>query len=111
MARNLIQLRYYGDNDERNLPRELTKESLSTGEAFYNYLPIRQLGVQTIPGVKFYLNDSVFPIIMGNSGIYDLMSTGTLRIGKLDFDPSSLSRIEKNANNYLIIDILYGEGA
>lgn len=114
MSKSLIQFRYYGDGaefEDMNYPAVLTQTDLQKGEIFYDYMPIAQLGIQTIPGVKFYLNDSTEPIIIGNSGVYDLMADGTLKITKLQFDISGLRRIEKERNNYLIIDILYGEEA
>lgn len=109
MSKNVIQFRYFGDNQEDNFPATITKAQLNSGAIFYNYLPIAQIGIQTLPGIKFYLNDSTNPIIIGNSGVYDLMSDGTLKITKLDFDLTGLERIERDRNNYLIIDILYGE--
>ena len=112
MSKKLIQFRYFGDGTEfedLNYPKSLEKSSLQTGEIFYDYMPIAQLGIQSVPGLKFYLNDSTEPIIVGSSGIYDLMANGTLKITKLQFDISGLNRIEKERNNYLIIDILYGE--
>ena len=109
MAKNLIQFRYFGEGSENNYPINATKQDFSTGDVFIDYLPIAQLGIQTLPGVKFYLNESVYPIIVGHSGIYDLMATGTLKITKLEFDLSSLERISEEQNSYLIVDILYGE--
>jgi hypothetical protein len=35
-------------------------------------MPIVQLGIQSVPGTKFYLNGSNNPIIIGNTGIYEL---------------------------------------
>lgn len=111
MSKNLIQFRYFGDGHEDNFPRTATAAEFQSGEVFYDYLPIAQLGIQTLPGVKFYLNDSTFPIVIGNSGIYDLMADGTLKITKLQFDADGLARVAKETNNYLIVDILYGREA
>lgn len=111
MSKNLIQFRYFGENNSENYPTTVGAIDYQSGEVFYDYLPIVQLGIQTIPGVKFYLNDSTYPIVIGNSGVYDLMADGTLKITKLQFDKDGLERIAKERNNYLIIDILYGKEA
>lgn len=111
MSKNLIQFRYFGENHPENYPSAAETTDYESGEIFYDYSPIVQLGIQTLPGVKFYLNDSTDPIVIGNSGIYDLMADGTLKITKLQFDADSLNRIEQGFNNYLIIDILYGKEA
>ncbi len=111
MSKNLIQFRYFGEGHAENYPLAATAEDYQKGEIFYDYSPIVQLGIQTLPGVKFYLNDSTDPIVIGNSGIYDLMADGTLKITKLQFDADGLARIEQGLNSYLIVDILYGKEA
>ena len=78
MAKYLMQFRYYGNSsDGKNYPSSITKNSLISGSYFISYKPnatsIASLGIQTLPGVKFYLNNSqVDPIIIGPSGIYEL---------------------------------------
>ncbi len=112
MAKNLAQIRYFGTSEEnrkKNFPRAVEKNDFVTGQVFYDYAPITQIGIQTVPGAKFYLNDSTDAVVIGGSGVYDLMADGTLRITKIQFDLTTLERIDKNENNYLIVDILYGE--
>ena len=111
MSKNLMQFRYFGDGHEENFPLTATAEDFQSGEVFYDYLPITQLGIQTLPGVKFYLNDSTDPVVINGSGIYDLMADGTLKITKLQFDSDGLQRITDSLNSYLIVDILYGKEA
>lgn len=68
---------------------------------------ITQLGIQTLPGIKFYLNDGVDPIIVGSTGIYELDLEGLSEITALSFDKDSIKRIDDNDNGYLIVDAIY----
>lgn len=125
MARRIAQFRYFGDGEigvnamtqttlykhiSSNYTEAINKSVLADGSIFINYTPIVQLGVQTLPGTKFYLNANTDPIIVGSSGIYelDLTSTSTV-ITSLIFDLSSLELISNNPDGYLIIDIIYEE--
>ena len=113
MAKNIMQFRYYGDNQNQNYPLTPTKISranLSSGNIFSNYYPITQLGIQALPGTKFYLNNGLTPIIIGATGIYELDLEGLTQINQIKFDPKSLALIDPNTNHaYLIVDIVYGE--
>lgn len=113
MANCIKQFRYYS---------ELTSSSLSgnvpsvncidyiSGEAFDNYYPILQLGIQTIPGTRFYLNDSTEAIIVGSTGIYELDLGLNTKITKISFDSASMYKIRDNNNAYLIVDFMYDDG-
>ena len=123
MARKIAQFRFFGDKSSFN---SITSESLythigentsnidsstlSSGSAFQDYTPVIQLGVQTLPGTKFYLNANQDPIIVGSSGIYelDLSETSTV-ITSIKFDMPTLDLITQNPDGYLIIDIIYEE--
>lgn len=116
MAKQIMQFRYYNENAttaSKNQPRvQGYGARLKSGSLFSNYTPITQLGIQTLPGVKFYLNNSNTPIIIGSTGIYELNLEGLSEITALKFDYGSVDTIAKNDNAYLIIDIIYeGEGA
>ena len=108
MAKQLKQFRWYRENDPRNVPA-VGLDGYSKGSVFKDYYPISQLGIQALPGTKFYLNGSVKPIIMGVSGIYDLDIKNGARVTELSFSDQSLEDIGNNATNFLIVDILYGE--
>jgi len=83
---------------------------LASGAIFDSYVPILKLGIQTIPGVSFYINGSTDPIIIGLSGMYELdLSDTDARISKLQFNKSSLQVVNSNPGGYLIIDIMYQE--
>lgn len=106
MARQIMQFRYYGDNNEKNYPRVDIRSSLISGSLFEEYTPIIQLGVQSFPGTQFYLNNSNTEIIIGSTGIYELDLEGYAEISHMHFDEKSLAIIDERPNAYLIIDII-----
>ena len=109
MAKKVKQIRYYNDNHGQNYGGP-NYRNLISGSVFSNYMPILQLGIQTIPGTKFYLNGSNNPIIIGNTGIYELNLQGLTEINSLQFEASSVALIKNNESAYLIIDIIYEDG-
>ena len=117
MARKIKQFRFYqrlsstDRGDARNQPANITINNLKSGSIFSEYYPIVQLGIQSVPGVKFYLNKSEEPIIIGETGIYDLELDSTTQINHLSFAVDSLNMINANPNTYIIIDMIYeGKG-
>ena len=106
MAKQIMQFRYYAEGSSKNQPRDIGMGKLARGSIFANFLPIVQLGIQTLPGTKFYLNNSTTPIIVGSTGIYELDLEGLSEITDLHFDTSSLDSINQNNNAYLIIDVI-----
>lgn len=114
MAKKVGQIRYYGGTSgntagtgKRNYPEGLTRNSLRYGNVFNSIYPIVQLGIQTLPGVKIYINNYTDPIIIGATGIYELDVDGISNITDLQFDNTSLDMIDNNANAYIIIDYIY----
>lgn len=113
MAKQVKQFRYYGDeNRANNWPQGLSMRQLISGSAFTSCIPILQLGIQALPGTEFYLNnpDDSNPIIIGNTGIYELDLSGLSEIISLRFRQKSLQLISENKNAHLIIDIIYEDG-
>lgn len=109
MAKQIYQYRYYPKLDTRNQPTDLNEINLVNGTIFADKMPITQLGIQTLPGVQFYLNGSTNPITIGTTGIYELdMSTEAI-ITSLRFDYESIQLIKGSQTAYLIIDIVWGE--
>ena len=113
MSKYIRQLRYYGDRDERNYPQSedegyISMNQLINPNFFAQYMPIVQIGIQTLPGTKFYLNDNVrkYPIIIGYTGIYELDLDGIAEINSLAFDASSIQTINNTDDAYLIIDMI-----
>lgn len=108
MNKHIMQFRYYEDGNESNQPKNATAEKLVDGTIFKDYFPFTQLGIQTLPGTRFYLNDNVeASIIVGSTGIYELDLDGIAKIENLTFDSKSLELINSNNNAYLIIDVIY----
>lgn len=111
MVRKVQQIRYYGDHksdSDKNQPANLTGNRLRSGSIFNQYTPMKQIGIQTMPGVKFYLNNSIEPIIIGSTGIYELNVENLTEITALSFDTTSINMInETPSTSYIIVDILY----
>lgn len=108
--KKIKQVRYYSANSDKNYPDNTTHQRLVSGSAFTNYLPIVQLGVQCLPGTKFYLNNSSDPIIIGSTGIYEIDLIGETEISALSFDSGSISAVNNNDNASLIVDMIYEDG-
>ena len=111
MAKQIQQIRYYGDKDiDKNYPNGVSYRTLASGSAFNKFIPAIQLGIQALPGTKFYLNNAVNPIIVGYTGIYELDLNGLSEITSISFDGKSLQAIGNNNNAYLIVDLIYEDG-
>ncbi len=112
MAKRVKQVRYYADGSGNNYPTVdgPTYRNLISGSAFSKYVPIVQLGIQSLPGTKFYINGANNPIIIGNTGIYELDLQGLTEISSLQFEASSIATISRNNGAYLIVDIIYEDG-
>ena len=108
MAKNIQQFRFYGDNQtNQNYPTNLNSSALVSGNVFSSYVPITNLGIQTLPGVKLYINDANIPIIIGYSGIYELDVDEYAKITAINFDSESMEFLNNNPNAYLIIDLIW----
>lgn len=113
MAKQIRQFRYYqeaidGDN-KVNQPSGLAQRELASGAAFKEYFPISQLGIQALPGTKFYLNNGP-SVIVGLTGTYELNLNGKAEINALRFDNESINATRLNDNAYIIVDIVYDDG-
>lgn len=112
MAKQIIQFRYYGEGDNNNFPIGLSKAALQTGAAFRGQMPAIQLGIQTLPGTRFYLNgNATRPILIGNTGIYELNLNNLSQITSLSFDSDSLDLIDGQENGKILIDMIYEDGS
>lgn len=110
MAKKISQVRFGMSNAT---PTTTDIEAIYRGTAFQNYADkgIEQLGIQTIPGVKFYLNDSPDAIIIGSTGIYELDLTNKAVITALRFDKTSIENITRYGRDFLLlVDMVYKEG-
>ena len=110
MAKKIAQFYYKSDNaNERNRPSGAKKAAFIDGTIFADVFPISQLGIQGLPGTKFYLNGNINPIVIGASGIYDLDIKNGARVTDLSFATNSMNNIDNSNSGYLIVDVLYGE--
>ena len=114
--KKIMQFRYYRDNSSFNYPIGLTGEVLASGELFGPYGSVSSLGIQGPPGLKFHLNNSSNPIVIGKTGIYQLDTRDVNRITSIEFpglgtEKSDLSQKSLlTESSKLIIDIVYGGG-
>ena len=124
--KRVAQFRFFGDSNsdfntsdqnaiyhqmDDNNPATLSSMSLIDGSIFEEYTPIIQLGIQSLPGLKFNINTNLDPIIMGASGMFEIdLVNSSAYITSLTFDKQSLESINENPDGYLIIDIVYEEG-
>ena len=97
----------YNQNEEPISGEEFAGKFIN-GTLFSNYRII-QLGIQSLPGTKFSLNNSIGSIIIGHTGIYELNVDGLTEITALQFSKDSMEAINGNANSFLIVDIVYEE--
>ena len=105
------QFRYYGvmkGND--NVPQypEIWAKT-ENNDLLTGYGPAVKIGIQTLPGVKFYISDNATSkgIIIDHTGVFELdLRNTTTTIGNLYFDPSSLARIDEVQNASIIVDVL-----
>lgn len=106
--KRIKQFRYYNEEEtSKNSPSDASYTNWVSGNAFLGYFPITQLGIQALPGTRFYLNNSTDPIIIGSTGIYELDLTGETEISALSFNISSMLAIRDNNNAYVIVDVIY----
>ena len=110
LAKQVKQFRFYGLNNPKNSSElsDNTAIDLLVKNNIFN--KISQLGIQSLPGTEFQLNESDYSIIVGNTGIYELNVAGITDITNIRFAPQSIQAIEKSSTAYLIIDILYDDG-
>lgn len=115
VKQQIKQFRFYNYNDElntqnpNNAPQVPSWRYYCDDTSFRYFAPIQQLGIQTLPGTKIYLNQSTTPIIIGASGVYELDLTNTTAIlNSLRVAPDSMQTINNIDNAYLIIDLVCG---
>ncbi len=107
--KKIKQFRFFGVDSSKNEPANIDYNKLYTGEIFNDYTPIVKLGIQSLPGTTFYLNDKIKqnPIIIGYTGLYELDLEGIAEINALNFEISSLNNITNTEGACLIIDVIY----
>lgn len=107
MAKEIFQLRYFGEEHSNNFPIATTAQMLLEGSFLPENSSIIKLGIQSIPGLKFYINGNISPIMLGSSGLYEIDLTHTTGvITALKFDNQILNNFSDYNNNYLFIDMI-----
>ena len=106
MVNTIRQYRFDDINSSKNYNINSVRD-LVTGNFISGYAPIVQLGIQALPGTRFYLNDAIEPIIIGDTGIFEIELKGVIEISKIQFDCVSLDTIAKNKSAILIVDTIY----
>lgn len=103
------QYRYYGDGNKANYPEGLTKKQLTEDNIFSGLGAISQLGIQGRPGTVIYLNGQTFPIVLGETGIYEIDLQNYGQIYSIQFGNEELSNYAPNKDR-LLIDFIYKGG-
>ena len=106
--KRIAQFRFEGFNSPNNYPNFSDYNAmLTTGNIFHDYRLISKFGIQGPPGLRFYLNNSLNPITIGKTGIYELDLENIGRINSIQFIESEVSNLINNTGNKLLIDIVY----
>ena len=110
--KQIKQFRYYGSMSDKNYPAlENYQHILANGNLFAQHNGITHLGIQAIPGTRFYLNNSVHSITVGYTGIYELDLQIHGYIHSIRFDPTSLAQYAGGTeSDRILIDIIYEGG-
>lgn len=67
---------------------------------------IKQIGVQSLPGIKLYFNSTEYPIIIGNNGYFEIDIDSNITITTLFIDSTSRDLIRNNPAAMLLIDTI-----
>ena len=82
-------------------------------DTFYeliNEKNIKQIGIQSLPGSKFYFNEPKFPIIIGNTGYFEIGLDAKITIGAVYIDNDTRNLITNNPAAMIIIDTIEEKG-
>ncbi len=114
MAKQIKQIRYFGEGDSRNYPASASQANLLNE----NYLQtcgvgrILQVSIHTLPGTRIHFNGDIKrTIYVGHSGVYQLDLTDTSAVlWGISFEEDDLEQLVNTGTNAgLIIDLLYEE--
>lgn len=109
--KKIMQFRFEGIDNSNNYPKikNYYPNILTQGNLFHDYNSISHLGIQAPMGFKFYLNNGLYPITIGKTGIYELDLENIGRIFSIRFDKEDIDTYFPKGNviNRLLIDIIY----
>ena len=105
MSKRFKQFVYGEDVTQEELIKDTFLQDKGVGNS------VLQLGIQGLPGTKFYLNGNLYPIILDASGVFYIEAKNGARISSLKFEEASINKIDsvKNDFAYLMIDVLIDE--
>ena len=104
--KRMTQFRYCGTNAQTT---NTTAKKLKEGTIFNDFSQITQLGIQGEPGTTFVLNGGDYPIVLGETGIYEIDLEDRGFIYSINFlDNAAFKKYAEGST--LLIDIVY-EGA
>ena len=114
LDKTIKQFRYYNDNKSMNYPKDLTKSKICgiinienpEGYSIFHNKAIYQLGIQALPGTKFFVNGSTNPAIVGANGFFEIGEHTDFLVNDLVFDEVSIDLIASNPSALLIIDTI-----
>ena len=106
--KKVTQLRYSGDSSTSdNWPEGVKKSHFIEGNVFDRYNSISQMGIQGQPGTAFVLNSGDAPIILGETGIYEIDLENRGYISSIYFIDNSAFDKYVSGKTKLLIDIIY----
>lgn len=97
MARKIYQFDYI--KDERPMA------SWRSGSAFQKGVPIVKLTIYGPPTTSFYINDSITPIVIGTSGVFNIDLKNQTKITSLFFDFDCLNNLQESDN--IVVNAIY----
>ena len=101
------QFRYYGKNNPDNYPSDVTYQNLTLDNIFKGYGTITQMGIQAPRGTVMYLNnETTYPIVIGETGIYEIDLQNYGQIYSIRFTSESLDDYDLGKDR-LLVDIIY----
>lgn len=114
--KKIQQYRYFGPRSSKNYPQYIIENGTSvkldtihflTGDFLGENKPIRQLGIQGPPGMNFYINHQMNPVILDETGVFEVKVGKNSIINSIIFDCAGLDIVAQNEDMYLIIDTIY----
>lgn len=102
MAKTIKQYVYNNNSQE-------VEELLSGEDSVIRLLEnkrILQIGIQALPGAKFYLNNTEYAIIVGHNGYFEINISSGIIISNVYIARSSLSLLQNNESAYILIDTI-----
>ena len=107
------QFRYYGKNHADNYPANImTYSNLAHSNIFAGHGSITQMGIQAPRGTIMFLNNEQrYPIVIGETGIYEIDLQDYGQIYAIRFEGASLEALERQGSTGRLLIVIIYEGA